>query len=116
MIEENDMFKYSLVIAGIVSPLVISGCVAADGASTKSSHSRGGLVIPISQEIKAEIRRQGHDPDEKVCVRQTPSGSTIPVQTCASRAAWEAKRQASRQSVEDAQRNSLRTRDPGAGG
>lgn len=110
------MIKYSFFIAGLVSPFVISGCVAVDGASTKSSHARGGLVIPISQEVKAEIRRQGHDPEEKVCKTETPSGSTIPVKTCATRAAWEAKRQASRDGLEDGQRKGLMTTAPGSGG
>lgn len=105
-----------MLFAALGLSSVLTGCVAVDGASTKSSHSRGGLVIPISQEVKAEIRRQGHDPEEKVCKTQTPSGSTIPVKTCASRAAWEAKRQASRDGLEDGQRRGLQTADPNAGG
>lgn len=103
------MIRYSLLIAGLISPFVISGCVAVDGASNQSASVQRGQVVKITPSVRAEIERQGHDPDEEVCKRMTDTGSTIPSRVCATRGAWEAKRQASREGLEDGQRRGLQT-------
>ncbi len=97
---------FGLLLAGVVGACTQSGT----GASTSSN------VVSITPAIRAEIERRGQDPDEEVCKRVEDTGSTIPRNICASRAAWAAQEWAAREGVDDIQKNSLRTTAPGAGG
>lgn len=107
--------KLILSVAGLAAVGVLAGACASNGYSAQSN-SAAGQMVTITPEIKAEIRRQGLDPDEEVCKREEPMGSTIPKNICATRAAWAAQAQASRDGTRDMQNNGLRTRDPNAGG
>jgi|GEM_PF-1722010 len=110
------MIRKTLIVGALAAPFLFAGCVSADGASASKASAQGGQVVKITPEIRAKIQSQGKNPDEKVCKRSTPSGSTIPVNTCATRAAWEAQRLAAREGLEDGQRRGLQTADPNAGG
>ena len=92
-----------------------AAATACNTANTGQSSLQGGQIVQITPEIRAEIIRQGHDPDEKICKREEQMGSTIPRNICATRAAWAAKTQASQAGTAEMQRNGLRTRDPNAG-
>ena len=108
--------KRLFLTAGVASlGLVMAACTStSDGQSSVAS--RGTQTVSITPELRAEIRRQGHDPDEEICKREEQMGSTIPKKICATRAAWEAKTRASQEGTRDIQNNALRTRDPRAGG
>ncbi|RIJ30981.1 hypothetical protein D1222_01550 [Henriciella algicola] len=93
--------------------IVPAACTA--GAAGTSSASSGSQMVSVTPAIKAEIRRQGHDPDEEICKREEQMGSTIPRRICATRAEWAAKTQASKDGTRDIQNNALRTPDPNAG-
>lgn len=107
------MLRTTILFSALSAPILLAGCTAT-GSATSASASKG-QIVSISPEVRAELERKGLNPDEEVCRREAQMGSTIPKRTCATRAAWEAKRQASRQGLEDGQRNSLQTRDPNAG-
>ncbi|MEQ9314595.1 MAG: hypothetical protein RLN72_02020 [Henriciella sp.] len=106
--------KLVFSVAGLAAIGLLAGACASSGTNTARS-SAAGTMVTITPEIKAEIRRQGLDPDEEVCKREEPMGSTIPKNICATRAAWAAKAQASKDGTRDMQNNGLRTRDPNAG-
>ena len=108
--------KLSLITAGLVlGAMAATACTSSQ--SVNASRASGGTqTVSITPEIRAEIRRQGQDPDEEVCKREEQMGSTIPRNVCATRAAWAAKSQASKDGTRDIQNNALRTRDPNAGG
>lgn len=100
-----------------LSGLLLGGALAAcTQAGTSNSTASSSNVVSITPEIRAEIERRGEDPDEEVCKRMEDTGSTIPRNVCATRAAWAAQEWAARQGVEDMQNNALRTRAPGSGG
>lgn len=99
----------------ITSLLGAAATLAACSTAASARSTSGAQIVSITPEVRAEIVRQGHDPDEEVCRREAPTGSTIPKNTCATRAAWAAKAQASKEGTADMQRNGLRTRDPNAG-
>ena len=83
--------------------------------STTTSSSRAGVqTVTITPDLKAEIRRRGQDPDEEVRKRVAQAGKIRPENVCMTRAAWEAKTQASQDGTRDIQNNALRTRAPGA--
>ncbi|GGB64146.1 hypothetical protein [Henriciella pelagia] len=107
--------KLNLMMAGIAAGLLATACTS--GATTQTAaRAPAGTVVAITPEVRAEIIRQGHDPDEEICKREEQMGSTIPKRVCATRAAWAAKTQASQEGTAEIQRNALRTRAPGAGG
>lgn len=82
----------------------------ADGGSGNADN-----IITITEDMRAEIRRQGYDPDEEVCKRREPTGSTIPQRICATRVAWYAQTKAAREGTEEIQRDALKTGDPRGG-
>lgn len=88
------------------------GACAQSGTST-ASRSSGGQYVSITPELRAEIERQGLDPDEEICRKVEDTGSTIPRRVCATRVAWEAQSQAARQGTDEAQRAALRAVPPG---
>ncbi len=106
--------KAFAVSAGLLALAIIPTACTSGAASGGSAASM--QTVAITPEIKAEIRRQGLDPDEEVCKREEQMGSTIPRNVCATRAAWAAKTKASQDGTRDIQNNALRTRDPNAGG
>jgi hypothetical protein len=114
----TSMSKLTFLGAAIAAPFILIGCVAADydPAAKAAKTAPKGEIVSITPEIRAEIERQGENPDEEICKREEQMGSTIPKRICATRAAWEAKRQASKNATEEYQRNGLKSRDPGAGG
>ncbi len=93
--------------------LALTGACSHSGAGGGSGNS--AQTITITEDMRAEIRRQGHDPDEEVCKRMEPTGSTIPQNVCASRVAWYAQTKAAREGTEEIQRDALKTGDPRAG-
>jgi hypothetical protein len=109
------MIRKTLIAGAIAAPFLLIGCVSADSSSTKSASAQRGQVVKITPAIRAEIERQGFNPDEEICKREAQMGSTIPKRTCATRGAWEAKRQASREGLDDGQRRGLQAADPNAG-
>lgn len=109
------MIRKTLIAGAFAAPFLLIGCVSADSSSTQSASAQGGQVVKITPAIRAEIERQGHNPDEEVCRREAQMGSTIPKRTCATRGAWEAQRQAARDGLDDGQRRGLQSRDPNAG-
>lgn len=106
--------KTFAIAAGLLSLAIIPAACTATGSGTSRS-AAAGQTVAITPEIRAEIRRQGKDPDEKVCKREEQLGSTIPRNVCATRAAWAAKTRASQDGTRDMQNNALRTPDPNAG-
>lgn len=111
--------KNLLLTAGVaVLATLMTACTSGAGsAGGQTSLASGGTqTVSITPELRAEIRRQGHDPDEEICKREEQMGSTIPRKICATRAAWAAKTRASQDGTRDIQNNALRTRDPRAGG
>lgn len=108
--------KTFAVSAGLLALAFIPAACTSSDAVNASRAAGTSQSVAITPEIKAEIRRQGHDPDEKICKREEQMGSTIPRNVCATRAAWAAKTQASQDGTRDIQNNALRTRDPNAGG
>lgn len=108
--------KTFAMFAGLLTLAAIpAGCTAgANGGYAGSAAS--GQTVAITPAVRAEIRRQGHDPDEEICQRVEEMGSIRPKEVCATRAAWAAKTMASQEGTRSIQQNGLRTRDPGAGG
>lgn len=105
----------SLLLASVlaVSCAAAIGCTSSQAVN--SSRAAGATQsVTITPDIKAEIRRQGQDPDEEICKREDQMGSTIPRNVCATRAEWAAKTQASQDGTRDIQNNALRTRAPGS--
>lgn len=109
------MISRTLIAGALAAPFLLIGCVSADGASASNATAQRGQVVKITPEVRAEIERQGHNPDEEVCKRVTDTGSTIPSKVCATRGAWEAQRQAAREGLDDGQRRGLQSGDPNAG-
>lgn len=108
--------KLTAMMAGLAGiGLLASACTTDVDRGAAGRSNAAGTVVAITPAIRAEIRRQGHDPDEEVCKREETMGSTIPRNVCATRAAWAAKTQASQDGTRDMQNNGLRTRDPNAG-
>lgn len=99
--------------AGLLAMAIVPAACTTGAAG--SSASSGSQMVSVTPAIKAEIRRQGHDPDEEICKREEQMGSTIPRRICATRAQWAAKTQASKDGTRDIQNNALRTPDPNAG-
>lgn len=105
------MTSHYLIPAALV--LALTGACTHSGAGGGSANS--AQMITITEDMRAEIRRQGHDPDEEVCKRVEPTGSTIPQNICASRVAWYAQTKAAREGTEEIQRDALKVGDPRAG-
>lgn len=97
---------FILAAAGLV------GACAQSGTSTASSGA-GGQFVSITPELRAEIERQGLDPDEEICRIREDTGSTIPRRVCAPRVAWEAQTWAAQQATDESQRTALRATLPG---
>jgi len=110
------MIRKTLIAGAIAAPFLLIGCVSADSSATQTASAQRGQVVKITPSIRAEIERQGHNPDEEVCKRVTETGSRIPSRVCATRGAWEAQRQAARDGLDDGQRKGLMTTAPGSGG
>ena len=99
--------------AGLLAMAIVPAACTTGAAG--SSATGGSQMVSVTPAIKAEIRRQGHDPDEEVCKREEQMGSTIPRRICATSAEWAAKTQASKDGTRAIQNNALRTPDPNAG-
>ena len=93
--------------------LAMTGACTHSGAGGGSGNS--AQTITITEDMRAEIRRQGHDPDEEVCKRMEPTGSTIPTSVCATRVAWYAQTKAAREATGEIQRDALKVGDPRGG-
>ncbi|MEQ8559041.1 MAG: hypothetical protein RIB03_12055 [Henriciella sp.] len=107
--------KLTLQFAALAAVGCIAAACSSSGTGTRLA-SGGTQMVQVTPEVRAEIRRQGHDPDEEICKREEQMGSTIPRKICATRAEWAARTRSSQDGVRDAQNNALRTRAPGAGG
>lgn len=105
------MLRSLSALSGLV---LIAACVQTDGTANRTE----GQMVTITPAMRAEIERQGHDPDEEICKRVEDTGSTIPRKVCATRVAWEAQSQAARQATEETQRRGLigTTQGEGQGG
>ncbi|WP_018146590.1 hypothetical protein [Henriciella marina] len=108
--------KTFAMFAGLLTLAAIPAACTTAANSDYAGSAASGQTVAITPAIKAEIRRQGHDPDEEICRREEQMGSTIPKNVCATRAAWAAKTQASQDGARSIQQRGLQTRDPLAGG
>lgn len=107
------MTKISLLIGLAALGLTATGCTNGQ-SSQRATLSNGAQIIQVTPAIKADLRAQGLDPDEEICKREDQIGSVIPKRTCATRAMWAARTQASQGYAADVQRDALRTRAPGS--
>lgn len=107
--------KYIGFLIGLAAlGLLAAGCTNGQSGQ-RATLSNGAQVVQVTPAIKADLRAQGLDPDEEVCKREDQIGSVIPKRTCATRAMWAARAEASRNYAADVQRDALRTRAPGDG-
>ena len=100
--------------AGLLgATLLASACTTASSGDT-ATLSNGAQIVQVTPAVKAELRQQGLDPDEEICKTEDQIGSVIPKRTCATRAMWAARAEASQGYAADVQRDALRTRAPGS--
>ena len=98
--------------AGVIAMAVLATACTNGQTSNRATLSNGAQMFAVTESVRSELRQQGLDPDEEVCKTEDQIGSVIPKRTCATRAMWAAKAEASQNYAADVQRDALRTRDP----